>query len=136
MVPIKALGSVLGLANGAWAAFIAETALNRIYNCPAGGCPASLFAYVPYAEALAAVGAVLVVDSVVSFKGFRVCFLLAALLSVGVLGLVGLEWGTYGGWSLPACILAVAAAAVGTVASRGSKGMPDEAHPLELPVFG
>ena len=136
MVPIKALGSLFGLANGAWAVYIAESALNTVYHCPANGCPPEMFAYVPYAQALTVVGGMLVADSLVSFKGYRAALLLAAILSAGVLGLVAAEWGEYGPGSLYSSLLSVAAAAVCLVASRSPKDIPDQAHPLNLPVFG
>ena len=124
------------MANGAWATYIALAALNTVTSCPSNGCPASMFAYVPFAQALAIAGGVLVVDSIVSFKGFRWSMLLGAVLSLVVLGLVVIEWGAYGSGSLPSAGLSVAAAVVGTFASSSTKDIPDQAHPLNLPVFG
>ena len=123
----------MGLLNGAWAAYIAIGPLNATYHCPLNGCPASMFAY---AQALAIAGGILVVSSLVSFKGFGWALLIDAALSLAVLGLVAVNWSTYGSNSLPSAVLAVVAAAMEIVGSRPAKVLAEKDSPLNLPVFG
>jgi hypothetical protein len=135
--PIRLAGSILGLVNGAWAAYIAFLALNATYNCPSGGCPASLFAYLPYAQGQVVVGILLVMVSLVSFTGRRPTFVLGAVLSAAVLATLALTWGTYAtNDSIAAGVLSVASLAVDSVASIPSKELSEKDSPLNLPVFG
>lgn len=133
MTPIRAIASALGVANGGFAAYVAIGPLIAPYNCPANGCPASMFYEF---QALAVVGAALVVASLVSLKGFGWAFLLDAGLSVAVLALVIAKWGAYGSNSLPSAILTVAATAFGLVGSRSAKGLAEKDSLMNLPVFG
>jgi len=135
--PIKVLASVLGVVNGAWAVYIALSATNTamLTTCVAKGCEA-MFVYVPFAQALAVGGVLLIIVSIVSLKGFRWSLLLEAVLSLAVLGFVAIEWGAYGSASWTSAILSIVAAAVSVYASRRVREIPDQAHPLNLPVFG
>ncbi len=137
MSPIRLAGSVLGLVDGAWAAYIAFVALNATYNCPNGGCPASTFVFVPFAQGQVAAGALLVVVSLVSFTGRRLTFVLGAVLSVVVLATLALAWGTYASnESIAVAALSLASLAADSVASRPSKELSERDSPLNLPVFG
>lgn len=133
MTPIRALASVLGVANGAFASYIAMGPLNATYNCPFNGCPASMF--YDY-QALVVVGLLLVVAALVSLKGFGWAFLLSGGLSIAVLALVVVKWGAFGSNSLPSVVLAVAAAAVEFAGSRPERELSEKDSPLNLPVFG
>ncbi len=124
---------MLGLANGAFGAYVAMGALDAPYGCPANGCPAAMF--YDY-QALVVVGLLLVVASLVSLKGFGWAFLLGGGLSVVVLGLVVAKWGAFGSNSLPSATLAIVAAAVEFVASRPGRELSEKDSPLNLPVFG
>ena len=137
MSPIKLAGSILGLVNGAWAAYIAFLALNATYNCPNGGCPASTFGFMPYAQGQVVAGGLLVAVSLLSFTGRRPAFILGALLSVAVLAMIALSWGTYSSNdSIPAGILSAASLAVNALASSPSRELSEKDSPLNLPVFG
>lgn len=137
MSPIRLAGSILGLVNGAWAAYIAFVALNATYNCPQGGCPASTFAFMPYAQGQVVAGALLVIVSLVSFTGRRPTFVLGAVLSAAVLVTLALSWGTYAtNDSIAAAVISLASLAVDAVASSPSKELSERDSPLNLPVFG
>jgi hypothetical protein len=135
--PIRLAGSILGLVNGAWAAYIAFIALNSTYNCPEGGCPASTFAFLPYAQVQVAGGALLVVVSLLSLTGRRPTFIVGAVLSAVVLATLALSWGTYAtNDSIASAVVSLASLAVDAVASGPSKELSERDSPLNLPVFG
>jgi hypothetical protein len=104
----------------------------------------ALAAYVAYSgtssnlqAALLAVGAVLAIDSLVSFAGIRASFIVAALLSAGVLAIIAIQWGTYPSTD-SAGVLALSAVSlvVDFVASRPVRGLSEQSNPMNLPVFG
>lgn len=123
MSPIRVLGSVLSLLNGAWALYL------YVGTSSAGGGSLSVL--------LAGCGAFLVVIALVSFIGLRLSFLLAAALSVAILAVVALGWGSYTATeSGAAAALSVFAALSDVVASRPARGLSEKDSPLNLPVFG
>ena len=125
------------MVNGAWAVYIAESVLNRAYLCPIDGCPPSTFAYVPYAWAVVLVGGVLIIDSLISFAGIRATFILGAVLSVAVLAIVAIQWGTYSGIDASVALaLSLFAVVADFVASRPVRGLSEQTNPMNLPVFG
>jgi hypothetical protein len=136
--PIRLAGSILGLVNGAWAAYIAFVALNATYNCGPGGCPESMFAFVPYARGQVVAGGLLVIVSLISFTGRRPTFVLGGVLSAAVLVTLALTWGTPFATndSIAAAVLSTTALGVDVVASRPSKELSERDSPLNLPVFG
>jgi hypothetical protein len=142
--PIRLAGSALSLVNGSWAAFVAYYGANSISNCPpfsqcilelqGGSGPLSPS---ELQGALFIVGAILVLDSLVSFVGIRMSYILSAVLSVVVLAIVALQWGTYAGAdSAAAVVLSLLAIAASAVASRPVREMSEQTNPMNLPVFG
>jgi hypothetical protein len=122
--PIRVLGSALSLVNGAWALFL-------YFGVTPGANGGSLSGLV------ALVGGILVVDSLVSFLGMRISFLLGAILSVALLAAVALQWGAYASSdSTAAVVLSACAALADVVASRPARGLSEKDSPLNLPVFG
>ncbi len=86
---------------------------------------------------LAALGGLLVVDSLVSFLGLRLSFALGALFSATLLVVVALRWGEYSTTdSAAAVVLSVCAVAVDALASRPARALSEKDSPLNLPVFG
>jgi hypothetical protein len=135
MAMIGRVGAALSLLNGLWAAYIAAVLVNTPSNCPLGGCPVTLSTYLP--TLLLVVAVILVIDSLVSLGGFRVGFLLGAVLSAVVLVLVALQWGSLGGLdSYVSAALSVLAIVADAIASRPSGSLSEQTHPLNLPVFG
>jgi hypothetical protein len=140
--PIRLAGSVLSLVNGSWAAFVAYYGANLV-SCPpfstwileqGGSGPVSAS---DLQAGLFIVGAILALDALVSFVGVRASFLLGAALSVAVLGIVAVQWGTYSTMDSAAAVaLSLLALAADAVASRPAKGMSEQTNPMNLPVFG
>jgi hypothetical protein len=134
------LGSVLTLLNGAWAVFVAYYAGNAALPCSNCIEMPLLPGTVVFSElqgALFFVGAVLALDSVISFAGLRVAFLFGAFLSVVVFALVALQWGALvSADSVAALVLSVGTLLVDAVASRPAKALSERDSPLNLPVFG
>lgn len=142
--PIRLAGSVLSLVTGCWAAFVAYYGANSVVPCPPfSQCILELqggSGLLPPAElqgALFILGAILAIDSLVSFVGIRASFVLGAVLSVGVLAIVAIQWGTYSGnYSATALVLSLLAVVADVVASRPAKALSEQSNPMNLPVFG
>jgi hypothetical protein len=129
------LGSILSLLNGLWSTYIAIAAMNAPASCPEGGCPTTAYTYL--LTLLLVVAVALVVDSLTSFRGFRVSFILGAVLSALVVGLVALQWSSFGATvSAVSVLLSVLSVVSDILATRPSKPISEQSHPLNLPVFG
>ena len=85
---------------------------------------------------VAVVSVVLVVESSVALVGPRLAFYIQAVLAAL---LVATEWGASDGVS-PALLLVVlagaATVALGILAARHEQRIPEQSHPMNLPVFG
>ncbi|MBI3022784.1 MAG: hypothetical protein HYY68_03540 [Thaumarchaeota archaeon] len=131
----RTAGAVLNLLNALWAAYISFLTVSTPTSCPSNGCPTSLFTYLP--AVLLSVAAILVVDSVICFVGLRIGFTVGVVLSAAIVVLVGAQWGTFGNLSSSLSIVLSALAIVfGLVSMRSGRGISEESHPLNLPVFG
>lgn len=135
MVAVRTAGAVVNLLNALWAAYISLVTINTPANCPQNGCPFSLLTYLP--TVLLVVAAILVIDAVICFIGFSVGFIVGAVLSVAIVGLVGAQWGTFGnlGSSLSVALSTIAIL-LDLISMRSKRRIPEESHPLNLPVFG
>jgi hypothetical protein len=145
--PIRVAGSVVSLINGAWAIFFSLYAPQRATLCalPCVTAPASAAGPIgPFHTSvsevqlvLLALGAVLAIDSLVSFAGLRVSFILGAVLSAAVLLIQVAEWGTFSTDDATVAVVVSALALLAdAVASRPSRGLSEKDSPLNLPVFG
>ena len=86
---------------------------------------------------LAVIGAILLVDSLVSFTGFRATFTLAAALSAVLLLRVLLLWNDFpSAYSVSVAVLSLVTIALDAVASRPARALSEKDSPLNLPVFG
>lgn len=120
--PIRLAGSVLSLVSGAWAAFVGYYGTSS---------------HSELQSALIVVGAILVVDALVSFAGVRASFVVGVGLSALVIVIVAVKWGTYSGSDASlALILSLLSLVADAVASRPVKGMSEQTNPMNLPVFG
>jgi hypothetical protein len=123
--PIRILGSVLSVLNGALAVYI---------HYSGGVATATTSVSTTW---LAVVGGVLVVDSLVSFAGVRMSFAVGAALSAVVLALVALQWGSYVATDAEvAAVLSAICIALDAIAFRPARGLSEKDSPLNLPVFG
>jgi hypothetical protein len=142
LTPIRLAGSVLSLASGSWAAFVAYYGANTVSCPPFSTCILEQGGSGPLSASdlqagLFIVGALLALDALVSFAGVRASFLLGAVLSAVVLVVVAFQWGTYSSAdSSVAVALSVLALLVDAVASRPARGMSEQTNPMNLPVFG
>jgi hypothetical protein len=142
--PIRILGSVLSLLNGLWAAvlayfgFIPVPLSCNVSPSPCSGAPTFFGIPSPYLHgALFAVGMILIIDALVSFKGVRMSFMLGAILSAVVLALFAISWGGVGtSESEVALVLSVVTILTDAVASRPARALSERDSPLNLPVFG
>ncbi len=131
---------MLSLLNGIWAVVIAY--YEPFFAQPPHGAfpPLSIAVTGNLAGlegALFIIGAILVLDSLISFVGLRIAFALGAVLSAAVIALVAFQWGSYEtSYSGAAMLLSVACIVVDAVASRPAKVLSEQASPLNLPVFG
>jgi hypothetical protein len=128
LTPIRALGSVLGLVTGGWTlyvVFFGESTLPRGTSLSSAS------------DIFMAVGAALVVVSLVSFSGIRASFLVGAVLSGAVLVMTVSNWSDFPA-SDSGVALAVSAITIvlDVVASRPARGLSEKDSPLNLPVFG
>ncbi|MDA4132694.1 MAG: hypothetical protein OK454_06165, partial [Thaumarchaeota archaeon] len=86
---------------------------------------------------LAVVGAILIVDSLVSFAAIRISFVVAAVLSILIFAITIITWGGYDmSYSAVILILSAVTVLVDAVASRPPKALSERDSPLNLPVFG
>ena len=134
MSPIRLLGSVLSLLNGAWSVYIHYYGgvTTPIASVPPGGP-----GYPVPTVWLVLVGGLLIVDSLVSFAGVRLSFAAGAFLSVAVLALVAIQWGGYVATEVEvAAALSVICIILDAIAFRPAKGLSEKDSPLNLPVFG
>ena len=139
MSPIRILGSVLTLLNGALAVYLQH--FSTTVPCSSGTSCAipylSVSAPYVYPIWLAVVGGILVADSLVSFVGVRVSFALGAVLSGVVLVIVALQLASYSGAGAEsAIVLSAICVVLDVVASRPSRALSEKDSPLNLPVFG
>jgi len=104
-----------------------------------------LGAYVGYASPtpagsqllLSALGIVLVLDSLVCLYGVNVAFAGAAVVSAVLVFTCLIGWGgAYTGLKLVTLLIAVLNIVLSTMAFRSSTGLPEQANPMNLPVFG
>jgi hypothetical protein len=134
--PIRAAGSVLGVAAGLLAVYVSRfvTPTPLCDECsPPAGVGAALHNSDPW---LGVVGAILVLASLVAVVVKR-SFVLGAILSAIIIARVALLWGTYPTNDQEA-VLALSAVAlfVDAVASLPSRALSEKDSPLNLPVFG
>ena len=88
-------------------------------------------------DVLLALGVLLLIDAVVCFVGIWLAFPIGALLSFLMLPLVALEWNALGTmYSSISIGVAVAAMISDGFAAVSRTKLPEQNHPLNLPVFG
>lgn len=125
---IRKIAAVVSLVNGAWGAVV-------------GLFWVSIFPSTPHQTgagadyAMLALGVVLLLVSVACFTGFSGLFYVSALLSVVMLVFVpgGVRLGEL---FLASLGLAVTTIALDAVAANSREYIPEQNHPLNLPVFG
>jgi len=144
LAPIRLAGSVLSLLAGGWATFVAYYGTNSVSPClPFSTCILELqggFGPLSPSElqgALFIFGAILAIDSLVSFAGVRASFIVGSVLSTGILAIVAIQWGAYSdAYSLAAVALSLLAVVADFVASRPARALSEQSNPMNLPVFG
>jgi hypothetical protein len=144
LAPIRLAGSVLSLLAGGWATFVAYYGTNSFAPClPFSTCIVVLpggFGPLSPSElqgALFIVGAILAIDSLVSFAGVRASFIVGSVLSTAVLAIIAIQWGAYlDSYSMAAVVLSLLAVVADFVASRPARALSEQSNPMNLPVFG
>lgn len=142
--PIRLAGSLLSLLAGAWTTFVAYYGTNSVSPClPFSTCIVELqggYGSLSPSElqsALFIVGAVLVIDALISFAGMRATFILGSVLSTTVLAILAIQWGTYSvTYSMAALVLSLLAVVADFAASRPARALSEQNNPMNLPVFG
>ena len=136
--PIRIAGSVLSLLAGGWATFVAYSGPGSASTCPPfSGCLTKFPGGSDLQGALFLVGAILAIDSLVSFAGIRASFIVGSVLSTAILAIVAIQWGTYSDiYSLAAVALSLLAVVADFVASRPARALSEQSNPMNLPVFG
>jgi hypothetical protein len=88
------------------------------------------------AEGMGVVGAALLVDACLCLYGARFAFYGAALLSIVELA-VALLGGSFSSWESQAvAILSAVTLGLSVLAIRTEENIPEQANPMNLPVFG
>jgi glycerol uptake facilitator-like aquaporin len=123
----------LGAVTGAWAIYVQYSNVVPLCSSPCnpglGGIGSPTY--------LEVIGAILLLDSLVSFTGFRATFILAAVLSAVLLLRVLLLWSDFPSTdSASVAVLSIVTIALDAVASRPAKALSEKDSPLNLPVFG
>lgn len=103
-----------------------------------------LTAYAGYALAAAhalqlttlALGVLLMADSVACFLGLRPAFAAGAVLCVATVLVEGVIGGGVSYWQLGVIALSAAGAVASVLAFRSPSRIPEQANPMNLPVFG
>jgi len=125
--PIRVVGSVFSLLTGLLGALVLPLGLAR-----AGGAGVTRLGGL-----LFLVGAVLVLVSIISFVVPKYTFVISAILSVVVLGVVAARFDRFNqGVALVTVVLATVAVVVDALAARPAKELAEKDSPLNLPVFG
>lgn len=138
MTPVRILGSVLGILDGGWAAYVAADGTVQKNPCTALGpfCTGPTSAG-PVDTLLLTLGAILFLVSAISFAGLRIAFMGGAGLAVLVIACVAIRWSSLAANdAAAAAVLSVATLLVDLVASRPARALSERDSPLNLPVFG
>ena len=113
-------------------------------SCPANGCPGPQF--VPaYSLVTVAIAVIISGDGILGMWGASFAYSVGAILSAVLLILLGYSaWVQYGfaflqpetEQALVGAVLAGLALVTNIWATRGRGGIPEQANPMNLPVFG
>ncbi len=117
----RAAASIMALASGAVVAYAgAASGLSQDGNL-----------------LITALGGLLVIDSLACFFGWRLAFAVSAAVSVLILATASIGWGSaLSELRLGAVVLDLANVAASLLAFRSSTRLPEQANPMNLPVFG
>ena len=126
---LKTVAAALSLVDGLWTV-VAGAEWRQIFGI-------YMRSHVSDNLILMALGVVLVIDALVCFRGVLEAFYVSVVLAViAVVGM--LSWGVQvgNGGFLLTLVLAAATIVVDLLAARRKTWVPEEDHPLNLPVFG
>ncbi len=120
-----------------WTLLIGYLSLPRLVAGPSCPIPCLTASGYDLSPLLLASGIVLLVDSAICFAGLRPAFALAAGLSGFSAILVVIQSGTLLAlYPLASVLLAAAAVVLDILAARFRPRVSEQAHPMNLPVFG
>jgi hypothetical protein len=138
MSRIKQLAVVMNILQAAWAIYYVLSPWSSIgLSIPPFGVssPSLLFSGLPLV--VLALGVLLLIDAIACRWGNWVPFFAGVVLSAGLLVSGALAYATLGGIPLAAgMILSVIGAITNFLAARSSQKIPEQANPMNLPVFG
>ncbi len=101
--------------------------------CPTSGCPIPLLQF-----AVPVLGAVLVLDALVCYVGFRIAFMVGGALCAIVAAIPLYNWaGQSGGGAWAGLVvLSLVSLVFDFLALRPREQLKEQANPMNLPVFG
>jgi len=123
------------LLEAAWTLYAVIIHESTPTMCPLNECPQIANGWM--ITALIVVEVVLLLDSIVCFAGRWLGLPLGAALSILTIVFVAFQWGTLGAFNSGiAALLSAFALVLNVMAMMMRTRMPEESHPLNLPVFG
>ena len=132
---VRRIAGAANLLDSLWTLYVVLDYTSTVRYCPAFGCPSVLNDWV--LASLLVIGVLLLIDSVICFTGRWLAFPLGALLSLLTVPFAVLQCSTLGpAYSSIAIILGILALVLNVMAILARARIPEESHPLNLPVFG
>lgn len=138
---IRRVAGILTLLESFWLLYVGADGPAITVSCPANGCPfpsSYLWASLP-------LGVILLIIGALALWGASFAFRAGAVFSAIVLALMGYALVVFAGhpylsdWAdylVVGAILAAAAVVGNVLGTRGRGGIPEQANPMNLPVFG
>lgn len=135
---VKTLAIVMNVLEGAWVLFYVLSPWSPIgLSVPPFGVSSPNLLYGGLPEVVLVLGVLLLVDAVVCRWGASLAFFVGVILSAGLLVSNAMAYSTLGGIPLVAgMLISIIAAIADFLASRGTQKIPEQANPMNLPVFG
>lgn len=140
---IRRVAGGLTFIEGAWAAYVAGVQLTTPIVCPADGCAGPHFVWLW--QVVIGLAALLVIDGALGFWGVSASYWAGAALSAVLSFLMAYAaWASYGYPYLSGTMVEAAVGAVlggvglaaNVLGARARSGLPEQANPMNLPVFG
>ncbi len=138
MSRVRSLAIVMNVLEGAWVVYYVLFPWSSIgLSVPPFGTSSPSLLYSALPEVVLAIGVLLLVDAAVCRRGYWPAFFGGVVLSAGLLVSTAMAYSTLGGIPLVlGMLLSIIGAVADFLAARGRHGIPEEANPMNLPVFG
>lgn len=138
MSTVRDLAIVMNVLDGAWVLYYVLSPWSSIgLSVPPFGASSPTLLYGGLPEVVLGLGILLLIDAAVCHWGARLAFFAGVILSAGLIVSDSMAFSTLGGLPLVAgTLLSVVCAIANFMAFRGTQSIPEQANPMNLPVFG